>query len=454
MESRRKFLYMMGAMGMSSSATAFAGEATVGDEASSGSLHAALKSKAAPVRTLDFTSDDFTDLEPLGYAVASARLVQLGEPSHGSGSAFAAKARIVKFLHQRHGFDVLIWESGMYDVSLAQAEMCSTSSDAVTAAQKGIFTLWSGAAEVKPLFEYIKVSQSTLHPLEIAGFDIQVTADRTTERFAQDLHAFVGALNDPKIRESAVSMADDATGARNRLYSSKFSNAHDLEALTDAVQRLRALISTKRTAFQAISSDLNLSFWNHILENMRADAALRAESAKSPVTTTVRESGRDALNAANLRWLLDERYAGRKVLVWAHNVHVMNAYYAPGFRDVHLVQRRDDMKTTGVFMKEWLGDKVYTIGMTTFGGQEGFAMGGPRMTIASAPDGSLEANLHSLGYPVAFLDLQSVRKDSSSPLRGRLAVRTPKFDINNVSDLGHIYDGLFFIDQMAAATRV
>jgi erythromycin esterase-like protein len=132
----------------------------------------------------------------------------------------------------------------------------------------------------------------------------------------------------------------------------------------------------------------------------------------------------------------------------------MNAYYGPGFRDVHLEQRPGDMKTTGAFMKKWLGDKVYTIGMTTFEGQEGFAMGGPRRTVAPAPDGSLEAVLHSLGYPFAFLDFRSIKNDSSSPLRGRLAVWTPKFDINKGSDVGHIYDGLFFIGQMAAASRV
>ena len=75
------------------------------------------------VRTIDAIDEDFSDLEPLADAIGSARVVQLGEPSHGAGSCFAAKARIVKFLHQRHGFDVLIWEFGIMTSRLAQAGM-------------------------------------------------------------------------------------------------------------------------------------------------------------------------------------------------------------------------------------------------------------------------------------------------------------------------------------------
>lgn len=104
-------------------------------------LPAWLQAQVRPVRTIDFNDDDnVSDLEPLANAIGGARVVQLGEPSHGAGSSFAAKARIVKFLHKRLGFDVLIWESGLYDVSLADAAMCGPD-DGMTAARKGIFTL-------------------------------------------------------------------------------------------------------------------------------------------------------------------------------------------------------------------------------------------------------------------------------------------------------------------------
>jgi erythromycin esterase len=413
-------------------------------------LQALLTAKAAPVRGVDFADKDFADLEPLGSAIGDARVVQLGEPSHGAGTAFAAKARIVKFLHQRHGFDVLIWESGLYDVALAQAAMRDPATDAVVAAQKGVFTLWSEAAEVKPLFVYIKASQPSLRPLEMAGFDMQVTADGTRERFAEDLRAFVAALGDHALRDRAASLAGDAIVARQRLYAGKFATSNDLDTLAVLVRGLRTLIAARSAAFAAVHGALEISFIDRCLENMYSDAALRAEAARAPETTTARESRRDAWNAVNLRWLLAERYAGRKAVVWAHNVHVMDAYYAPGFHYVHLDPHPGDMKTTGVFQKQWLGDKVYTLGMTANVGEEGFAMGGPKSPIAPAPEGSLEARLHSTGHPFAFLDLRVLKKER---LLHGISLRAPKFDINALADPGRLYDGVFFIDRMAPATH-
>src|SRR5512134_2516506 len=73
---------------------------------------------AVAVRTIDAADEDFRDLDPLIDAIGTARVVQLGEPTHGAGGSFAAKVRLIKFLHQRMGFDVLAWESGLYDVNL------------------------------------------------------------------------------------------------------------------------------------------------------------------------------------------------------------------------------------------------------------------------------------------------------------------------------------------------
>jgi erythromycin esterase len=409
-------------------------------------LQAWLEVHVSHVRAINATDEDVRDLEPLGDAVGAARVVQLGEPSHGAGSCFAAKARIVKYLHQHHGFDVLIWESGMYDVALAQAAMRGTD-DAMTAARRGVFTLWSMAAEVKPLFEYIKTSQATIRPLEMAGFDMQVTADGSTARFADDLRAFTGGLPDSALRDRSAALAERAESARQQLYANKFTDRDGLDTLTAATRDLVALINERRADFEQVRGPLGTEFMARTIENMGADAAFRAEFARAPATTAARESSRDAANAANLRWLLEQRYAGRKAVVWAHDVHVMNAWYDSNFRAVHLKQQPGDMKPTGVFIADWLGKQVYTIGMTTFQGDDGFAMGGPTTPVAPAPDGSLEARLHRMGHAYAFVDLRGMK--SPDPV----TVRLPKYDVNTVTDISRIYSGIFYIDQMARATR-
>jgi erythromycin esterase len=408
-----------------------------------------LASQLHPVRSIDFTDDDFTDLEPLGRAIDQARLVQLGEPSHGAGSCFAAKARIVRYLHQRHGFDVVIWESGMYDVALAQAGMRG-GDDGVTAAKRGIFTLWSVAAEVKPLFDYIKSSQQTTSPIEMAGFDLQVTADGSVSQFAKYLQAFVGSLSDTGLRDRATGIANTALAARESVQSSKFTSQTAFDALTDAAQKLTELIENNPSALAQAHGALEVAFARRAIGNMQADAAFRREFAIDPVTTSARESMRDSVNAANLRWLVEERFAGRKAIVWAHDVHVMNAYYDKDFRGVHPTFQQGDMEPTGTFIANWFGNAVYTLGATTFEGEDGFAVGGPSRPVPAAPDGSLELELHRLGHPYVFLDAGTL----GDARLGTLSIRLPKYDSNTVAAPDRVYSGLIFIDRMKRATHV
>ena len=130
----------------------------------------------------------------------------LGEPSHGAGTAFAAKVHLVRLLHQRLGFDVLAWESGLIDLERTEAGLRGDL-DPVEAAQRGIFRIWSASAECRPLFAYAKASRSGARPLTMAGFDMQLTAPGTLDYFAAELRAFVGTLN-PATRVEAEPLAD------------------------------------------------------------------------------------------------------------------------------------------------------------------------------------------------------------------------------------------------------
>ena len=84
-----------------------------------------------------------------------------------------------------------------------------------------------------------------------------------------------------------------------------------------------------------------------------------------------------------------------------------------------------DMKTTGTFLAERYGNSLYTIGMTAFTGEEGFAVGGPASPIAPAPDGSLEARLHGLGLSKRLCEFARARPARHLPIRAHSKVRKP-----------------------------
>jgi erythromycin esterase len=428
-----------------------ADDSKVDDLSSDDALQTWITKSAVTVRSIDAADEDFEDLEPLIDAIGSARVVQLGEPSHGAGTSFAAKVRLIKFLHRRMGFDVVVWESGFYDLELTQAGM-RAGEDAVAAARRGIFTLWSNAEEVRPLFEYAKASQTTTSPLDMAGFDMQVTADGSMERFATDLRSFVAALGESALRARASELANQAIEARGRVFSAM--QAEDLESLRDAAAGLLSLIRNKRAAFEEVHGSRTSSFMEHAIENMRIDAVNRYDAHLSAAPNVERENRRDALNASNLHWLIQDGYPGRKIIVWAHNVHVMNAYYSSDWRTVHLEPQPTDMKPSGVFLAEWLKDGVYTIGMTTYQGQDGLAIADVASPIDPADAGSLESRLHRLGKPYVFLDVRSVRGSHKHPLHTRQSMRIPKYDNNSLPDLTKAFGAIFYIDHMAPATRI
>src|SRR6476469_2576305 len=72
------------------------------------------------VRSIAPTDTDFRDLEFLKAEIGPARVVMLGEPTHGEGNVFEAKIRLLRFLRERMGFTTVAFESGFYDLHKAQ----------------------------------------------------------------------------------------------------------------------------------------------------------------------------------------------------------------------------------------------------------------------------------------------------------------------------------------------
>jgi erythromycin esterase len=448
---------------------------------------------AVAVRSIDPMDEDFSDLEPLVDAIGSSRVVQLGEPSHGAGSAFAAKVRLIKFLHQRMGFDVLAWESGLYDVEASEAGL-RAGDDAAASARRGIFPIWSTSEEIRPLFEYAKESRASSRPLVMAGFDANRTG-RPYEEFPAELRSFVDAVRDPALRDEAVRAATDVIDAFDEISAyAKAGLAHwaelsragttgdalaealaaweretgaalrpgpdAIERLRPAIDRLTELFDRNAGAFAEIAGDRRRGFMARAVVNLGFQGVELYEEfgvpVPPPIAQVVVENRRDALMAENLRWLIEEGYPDRKIIVWAHNAHVMNAYYeAPNFNTISLEAVPNSMKTMGVHLAEWLGDDLYTIGITAYEGQDEL-IGNPAtaMVIPPAPEGSVEERLHRLGYAHAFLDLRAARGEADHPLGGPQTMRVPKYDSVEIADATQPYDAIFYIARMEAATLI
>ena len=288
--------------------------------------------------------------------------------------------------------------------------------------------------------------------------------------FAAELRAFAGAVRDRVVRAEAVRAAEDAIESFSGFNayvealaahsSSKppQPTREELSRLQRAANRLSELFEQHKAAFAASAGERRRGFMAHAVANLASYGANLFEQFGAGVPAIadaelVRENRRDAQNASNLRWLIDQGYPGRKMIVWAHNVHVMNAYYGSDWKSINLDPKAKCMKPTGVFLSEWLGNRVYTIGCTAFEGEDGW-VGSKPTAIQPAHEDSVEARLHRLGHAYLFLDLRAARGAAGHPLNTALTLRVPKYDEVQLADITRPYDALFFIDRMAAATKI
>lgn len=438
-------------------------------------LQLGLVEAAVSIRTIDGRDEEFSDLEPLIHAIGEARVVLLGEPSHGSGGAFAAKARLIRFLHQRLGFDVIAWESGLHALQATQ-DALDAGEDPVTAARRGIFPIWSSAEQVRPLLEYVAASRGGARPIDMAGIDSQFTAAGAVELLAADLRGFITTIGDAELREDVNALVDELFDALARLRSRPKSSAdsipitaQDRDAVTRSVDDLIARFDASTSAIGKAHSAARVAFLEQALASLRDDALNTYErrrpdrpgdASRLPLQSA-EWNRRDARMAANLLWLLEQRYRGRKIIVWGHNAHIMRAYFAVDWTAVTHEAVDDGMTPMGALLAARMKDEAYAIGFTTFEGEDHWANGQKRGTIAAAPAGSLEARMHAIGKPYLFVDLRTWSRRAGGGCVGPVSMRIsglgpPVSNYGNdlVPDLSRAFDAVFFIDRMTGAIAI
>ncbi|MFL6195281.1 MAG: erythromycin esterase family protein [Thermoanaerobaculia bacterium] len=394
---------------------------------------------SVPLRSIDPADEDFADLMPLVGVIGRARVVQLGEATHGDGATFLAKGRLIRFLHKVMGFDVLAWEAGFFDVGRMDAALRAGLPSA-EAADRGLYRIWN-VAEVMPALDYVRASQGTERPIQSVGFDCRVSvAESRTRLFPQSVFDFFDRLDPALIskqeREDLIRMS---TGLVPAEYYAK-PGRRDFNR--ELPRRLVETIDRRRADLRVHDSEREIEILRQSLVSFLAmDRALGPGDAKPFASGYTR----DQAMAENLLWWLNGPLKDRKVIVWAHNYHVMNAAFSADESGPAPTKTAGPM---GRFLKAELGADLYTIGFTSFGGSiRDFDTGEPVPVKTEAA--SLEALLHLAGRPSLFLDLSRLPADHwlRSPWLGSFYMYGPI-----ESTWPRSYDGLVFLDQQRPST--
>jgi len=371
-----------------------------------------VKNYAIPITNSDIYNDDFSDLLPLVDKIGNARVVMLGEQSHGDGTVFLLKGRLIRFLHEKMGFDILAWESGMFgcrEVNRALATDCSLEE----AYSQGIFGIWGRSAQVRPVLEYARKTLTTTHPLQMAGFDCQISGRSEWTTLSEKLIDFFDRADPSLLSE------EQRKNIKNIPQDQAFIKSPEEEraARLDFYKSLSRIFNSVMPRLPRYYSQREIGFWKRVIDNLPDffnvyDILARAQAEKRRPTAG-EITLRDISMGENLAWLANEYYAGRKIIVWAATSHCLRDPQAINFNMDGKTSIYKDYITMGQTAYAHLGNDIYTIAFTTFSGKIGFANRDVPLTeIAPAPEGSLPALLHQDGRKMLFLDF---RTDAATP---------------------------------------
>lgn len=395
--------------------------------------HALPLSTAAPGQGLG-------DLAGLDETVRGARVVALGEASHGTREFFQIKHRMLEYLVEKHGFDVFAIEA-IFSESLAVNEYVLHGKGSAAEALTGMyFWVWD-TEEVIALIEWMRAYNANpnhARKLRFYGIDMQFTPAASRE-----LRAYferVGAAEASQHEELWKALHQKGWG---RTYMK--SDAAHVAYVRATLESWVAGFADNRAAWIAKTGARELAFARQHLEILR-----QAESQFRPNSESF--NARDKAMADNVMWLLNNEPAGTKVVLWAHNRHIEEAGKGVQFTGSHLARA--------------LGDAYVSFGFTfnqgSFQARDTTLpkpMGVTEVALGPEPDGFVGHTFARVGHPIFALDLRraiaepAVAKWFSMPRFARElgAVFTGEAGITYGLRYTEDFDALFFVDNTTRA---
>ena len=386
-----------------------------------------LKTKAVVVRNVEPTNEDYTDLAPLKQTLQQATVVGLGEPIHFDGSAFKAKTRLIKFLHQEMGFSVIAFESGFYDCYKAWQEI-QQGKPTLDAARKSLYSFWI-STETEELFAYIDKQKNTDRPLILAGIDCKISGIYARETLLSDLRFYLETIHSSVVRDTVEWQAFSVALERAIATSDSFSKptAADTLVLNKALRGILAEIKTLTTG--PATSAPEQVFWQQFCRSLIAETTKKL----------TKEQVRDRQMGENLTFLQRQLYPNRKVIVWAASSHL--TYNGKNIDYAFYQQNR----RLGDYLKQDYGEQYYNIGFTGYQGKFGKLWFFHVLKVKNHRSSSIEYALGQTKQPFLFIDFRKAPLPQwlQNPIIAR------PFGYKQMSmKLPLVMDGLFYSEQV------
>ena len=369
-----------------------------------------LQASASPFQTTD-PSAPAHDLEGFAKMVGDARILALGEASHGTHEFFEMKHRLIRFLVESRGFRIFVLE---FPVVMAQKiNRYISGGEGAPRELLGSPPMVFSTKEMLALVRWMRAfnQKHKEDPIQFWGFQ-----PYQSEEAMRELSAYVAGLEAGPYRADL----EELLSVIQRSFSASFPDAIPRSApptlsVRDACATIRDRISTVQGLEgrdERVRAALMIGIVQHSLRHKEPNAFEESSAA----------------NVASIA----EAYPDARLIVWAHNGHI-----------------GDRSGALGGYLTDRFGHDYVKAFFTYFDGK--VTLGGRAMESDPAAPGTLEWTLHRVGVPRMFLDLRACLQTAlgdwlSCPIPARMmsAEKQPSgFFFTSM----RAWDLLVFVDQ-------
>ena len=391
---------------------------------------AELRTRAVVIPTFALDADP-EQFGAIGTAIGDARIVGMGEGSHGSSEFFAFKNRLFKYLVEKKGFTIFAmeayWGAGLYVDRYIKTGR-GTAQQAVASLA---FWTWD-APEVVDIVQWMHDynAKPGKHPiLTFAGVDMQDPMGAIGY-----LATYVPAHDPAEVATARAALACATDSASQ--YSAKPAAGCRAKVAAIGVQ----LATLKRAPDAAVASEAVVN----ILQYLDFKAAAPAQLTQANM--------RDHDMAQNTEWLA-AHYPHAKIALWAHNGHVGSTWYELSYH------------TMGTYLRRAFGADYYVIGQTFGSGTVRAIVRGHGLQpvpVPANPNDTIAALFAPLDA-AAFVNLRGLR--AGSALQTYFSTQHGIEEIGATIDPQHpeyqklgmvipnSFDGLVYVPTSTAATN-